>query len=141
MGKIVLASQLDTLAAATGPSEFAFHGGAEQWWTDLLASALSGLVLLPLALLFVWLFHKVRLDRWFVLTAVLATIFSIVATEIINTYLWEIYAFAEDVLHRIGVHRFMYLLIPNLSVCLLGATGFGWWLKRHRTCDASGVFE
>mgnify|MGYP001392957316 CR=1 FL=1 len=136
---MILASHFDILAAAAGPSEYSFGHGSV--WTDLLASALTGLVLLPFALFFMWGFHKARLDRWFVLTAVLATILSVVATEIMNAYLWGIYAFAEDVLHVMGVHRWMYMVFPNLLVCLFGALGFGWWLKRHRRDDVSGIAE
>ena len=136
---MILVSNFNMLAAgAEAASEFAFDGGADQWWTDLLASALSGLVLLPFALLFVWGFHRLRLDSWFVLTAIMATFFSVVATEIVHAYLWQVYAFSEDVLRRIGVHRFMYMLFPNLFVCLAGAMGFGWWLKRQRNDDVCG---
>lgn len=138
---MILTSYFDIFAVAAKPSEFSTGGGSEQWWTDLLASALSGLVLVPLALFFMWVFHRFRLDRWLVLTAVLSTILSVVFTSIMDMYLWGIYAFVEGVLYGIGVHRFMYMVLPSLFVCVVGAIGFGWWLKRRRSEDVSGVFE
>ena len=135
-----MASHFYFLAASAEITEFSFDGGADQWWTDLLASALSGLVLLPFALLFVWGFHKLRLDRLVVLSAILATVLSVVVTQAVNLYLWGIYAFFEGLLHRIELNRFVYMVFPTLSVCLVGAIGFGWWLKRHRNDDISGNF-
>jgi len=143
MGTMILASQLDTLAlAAEAVSELSTDGGADQWWTDLLASALSGLVQLPIALFVMWVFHKFRLDRWFVPTAFLATILAVFVTDIVNAYFWGVYAFAEDILDWIGVDRFVYYaFFPRLFVCLIGAIGFGWWLKRHRSEGVSGMFK
>ncbi len=138
---MILASNIDILAAAAGPSEFSLDGGPDQWWIAILAATVFGFVLLPFALLFVWVFHKARFDRWIVLTAVLATILSVAATEIMNAYIWGIYSFAEGVLDRIGLGRFTYLPFFDLIASLVGAIGFGWWLKRHRVEDMTGTFE
>ena len=139
MGTVILTSQVGILAAAAGPTKFGFHHGT--LWMDLLAAALSGVVLLPLALSIMWLSHKARLDHWFVVTAFLATIFSVIIIEFVHTQVWEIYVLVEDVLHMIGVHRWVYLGFPNLLVCLFGALGFGWWLKRRPRDQLTETFE
>lgn len=130
-----------TAAAAEAGNEFGFNSGAMQWWTDVLASALSGLVHLPLALLFVWGMNKLGLGRRLVLTALLATILSVFATEILNAFAWSIYLLADNLLDQMGVHRFMYMVIPNLLVCFLGALGFGAWLIDRRPTHDVEIFD
>ncbi len=135
--QLVIATQAADALARCG-----FDCSAEkQWWTDVLASALSGLVHLPLALAFVWGFHRFGLDRWLVMTAALATILSVIVMGILDLFVANIYFFAEQVLHEIGVNRFVYMLIPNLLVCLVGALGFGWWLKQHLHDDKAEASE
>jgi hypothetical protein len=142
LGISLAAGALDSLAAGGAEvSEFSFDGGADQWRTDFLASALSGLVQLPLALFFVWGFHRIGLDRWFVLNGVLATILSVVCLGVFAEFVWNIYYFSEELLLMIGINRFEYMLLPNLSVCLIGALGFGWWLKRRHRDPDPAIFE
>ena len=121
--------------------EFGSDGGPDQWWLDILASALSGLVHLPFAIVFVWLLHRLNLNRWLIVTTTLATIASIVLAGALDAFVWPIYSMAEALLHAIGVHRFFYLLLPNLSVCFAGALFFGWRIRRHRNDNVGEVFE
>jgi len=129
---MILASHFDILAAGSGPSEFSFDGGAEQWWTDVLASALTGLALLPFALVFVWTLHRINLDRWLFVTAVSATVLAVIASSLVAEFIAPIFLYVDQALQIIGVGRFMIYLLPSLLVCFIGSMILAWWLKRNR---------
>ena len=145
MGDVMQGTQIAIAMAGNDTSGFGFDGGADQYWMDVLASALSGLVLLPLAFLFVWALHQFKVDRWLVVSAIGSTIFSVVFTSLADELGAPIYLFLDQVLQSIGVSRFMYLLSPTLLVCFSFSLGLAWWLKRNRPLHSTGntpsVFE
>ncbi|MEL7686396.1 hypothetical protein AAG596_02745 [Citromicrobium bathyomarinum] len=138
---MILASHFDILAAGSGPTEFSFDGGAEQWWTDVLASALTGLALLPFALVFVWALHRTSLNRWLIVTGASATVFALIASSLVAEFIAPIWLYLDQALQIIGVNRFMIYFMPSLLVCFIGAMILAWWLRRDRTSRAEEVFE
>ena len=141
MGTMISASQLEILAAAAGSTEFSFDGGADQWWMDVLASALTGLALLPFALLFVWGLHRRNLNRWLVVSAASATVFAVIASSLVSEFIAPIFRYVNQAMEIFGVNRFEIFLMPNLLVCFAGAMIFAWWLKQIRTSRVEGAFE
>ena len=141
MGQMTSASQFEILAAAAGPTEFSFDGGADQWWMDVLASALTGLAILPFALLFVWGLHRVNLNRWLVLTAASATVFAVIASSLVSEFIAPIFLYIDQAMEIFGVVQFQIFLMPNLLVCFFGAMIFSWWLKQNRASRAEEAFK
>ncbi len=135
------ASQLEILAAAAGQTEFSFDGGADQWWMDVLASALTGLALLPFALLFVLGLHRINLDRWLVVSAASATVFAVIASSLVSQFIAPIFLYVHQAMETFGVNQFEIFLMPNLLVCFTGAMIFAWWLKRNRVSRVEEAFE
>lgn len=132
---------LTVAADSASGNKFGFDGQPDQWGVDILASALSGLVHLPFALVIVWFLHHLNLNRWRIVTAALATIASIVLAGVLDAFVWPIYSMAEALLHAIGVHRFIYLFLPNFSVCFAGALIFAWRIRHNRVDNVGEVFE
>lgn len=122
-------------------NETGFDGGPDQWRMDFLASCLDGLVHLPLAFLFVWLLHRFNLNRWLIVTAILATIASIVLPSALHETVWPIYSMTEELWNALGVHRFSYVPFLPLLVCFAGALFFAWRIRRHRADNVEEVFE
>ena len=133
--------EITIAAAAAEALPHAFDGSAHQWWVDVLASALSGLVHLPIAIFFVWLFHRFRLNRWLVVTALLATLLSVIVTGILDLFVGKIYSVAQQMLVAVGLNRFGYMLMPNLLVCLVGAIVFAWWFKHRPRVDEDEISQ
>jgi hypothetical protein len=138
---MIFATHLDILAAAAGPSEFSFDGGADQWWMDVLASALTGLALLPFAMIFVWGCHRINLNRWLVVTAALATVFAVIASSLIAEFVAPIFLYVDQLLQFFGVSQFMIYLLPNLLVCFVGSMILAWWFRRHRSVRFEETFK
>ncbi|MEP2736182.1 MAG: hypothetical protein ABJP34_07770 [Erythrobacter sp.] len=132
---------LAAVANGAPVNEFWTSHNLNQWWVDLLASALSGLVHVPLVLACVWGIHRLKLNRWTIVTAALATIFSIIAMGFLDLFVGGIYLIVEQMLIEIGVNRFMYMLIPNLLVCFVAALSFAWWLLDRSTVDVTESFQ
>ncbi len=131
MGVVTLAVPI-VIGTAVADSVFCgFDCYAEQYWVDVLASAFTGLVLLPFVFLLTWGFHRLDLDRWLVLTSSLVIALSVIFTSVIDMFIAPIFLLISQVLEMIGVNRFMYFLMPNLLVWFGGAISFGWWLRRH----------
>ena len=130
MGKMTSASQFGIL-----------DGGADQWWMDVLASALTGLAILPFALLFVWGLHRGNLNRWLVVTAASATVFAVIASSLVSEFIAPIFYYIDQAIRAFGVMRFQIFLMPSLMVCFIGAMIFAWWLRRTRASRAEEVFE
>lgn len=138
---MILISNFGILAAAAKASKFEFDGGAEQWRMDVLASALTGLALLPFALVLVWVFHRISLYRWLIVTPALATVFAVIASSLVNEFVAPIFLYVDQALQLIGVGQFMIYVSPNLLVCFVGSMTLAWWLKRNRIDDAKETFE
>jgi hypothetical protein len=135
------ASQFEILAAAAGPTEFSFDGGADQWWMDVLASALTGLAILPFALLFVWGLHRRNLNRWLVVTAASATVFAVIASSLVSEFIAPIFHYIDQAIEIFGVKQFEIFFMPNLMVCFIGAMIFAWWFKRNRASRVEWASE
>ena len=135
------AFQFEILAAAAGPTEFSFDGGADQWWMDVFASALTGLALLPFALVFVWGLQASNINRWHVVTAASATVFAVIASSLVSEFIAPIFLYVHQAMEIFGVDQFEIFLMPNLLVCFLGAMIFAWWLKRIRVSRVEEAFE
>jgi hypothetical protein len=135
---MISASQLEILAAAAGPTEFSFDGGADQWRVDVLASVFDGLILLPFALLFVCGIKRLKLNRWLPLTAALATVLAVITSSLMHEFIYPIFMYRNYIIEKIGFHRFEYLLMPGLFVCFMGALALSFLCRRR---ESIGAFE
>ncbi|WP_379550803.1 hypothetical protein [Qipengyuania sp. DGS5-3] len=131
------ATKLIAAAVGDAPVNQFSTSDSSQHWVDLLASALDGMILLPFALLFVWGVHRLTLNRWFPVTAALATVFAIVASVMIHDHIAPIFGYSDKILEMFGLGRFWYLLMPAILISFGGALALAWWCKRHQQSVAS----
>ena len=140
MAAIILTTHFDLLAAAADAGEFGFYGGPRQVWVDILVSAVEGLATLPIALVIVWVLHRAKIDRWVLLSAVLATVFSIVVVTLLQLFGLNFWAVIQQVLSEIGFGRFVYELWPAVGVIFFGSIVFAYWFKKRTQRDDPKVF-
>lgn len=132
---------LESLAvAAADAGQFAFHGGTRQVWVDLFVSAVEGLATLPIAVAIVWVAHRAKINRWAVLSAVLATALSIVIVALLQIVGLDFWAAITDVLAEIGFGRFMYEIWPAMVIIFVSSMMFASWLKKRTQRDEAKVF-
>ena len=97
----------------------------------MLASALTGLSVLPFSLLLVWGLRGFKLNRWPIVTAAFATVLTAFILSAVHELVYPIFIFVDWLLRMIGINQFMIYLMPNLVVCFVGSLGLSCWLKRH----------
>ena len=107
----------------------------KQKLANLLASVLDGLLLLPLAFLFVWVVHRLALSRWFLLSAVLGTAFALIGSSLIHEFIAPIFGYSDKTLEMVDLARSRYLLTPAIFVCFGGALALAWWCSRREPAE------
>ncbi|RJY08804.1 hypothetical protein [Aurantiacibacter aquimixticola] len=123
-------------AAANGAPATEFSTSDQsQWWVDVLASALDGLVFVPFALFFVWGMRRLNLHRWPIVTAFLATVFALFASGLTHEFIAPIFIFSEKMLEIIGLRRFVYQLLPGIFVCFASVLAIAWMSRRREPID------
>ncbi|MEM8725155.1 MAG: hypothetical protein AAGE86_06510 [Pseudomonadota bacterium] len=132
------ATELIAAAAYDAPVNKFSTSHHSQWWVDLLGSVFDGLILLPFALLFVWGTHRLKLNRWILVTAALATVFALVVSELTHKFIGPIFIYSDQVLEMVGMGRFFYLFMPGVLVCFGGSLALAWWRKRN---EPTAAFE
>lgn len=137
---MILTTHFDLLAAAADAGAYGFDGGPGQVWVDILVSAVEGLATLPIAKVIVWVLHRTKIDRWVLLSAVLATVFSIVVVTLLQLFGLNFWAVIQQVLLEIGFGRFVYELWPAIGVIFVGSIVFAYWLKSRTQRDDAKVF-
>ncbi|MEO0908568.1 MAG: hypothetical protein AAFY07_13695, partial [Pseudomonadota bacterium] len=92
--------------------------------------------LLPFAMLFVWCAHRLALNRWVLVTAILATVFALIASSFLHENIVQIF-YTDTILEMVGLSRFWYLLMPAISVCFVGAFALACWCKGREPTETS----
>ncbi|MBH5322352.1 hypothetical protein [Aurantiacibacter sediminis] len=132
---------ITTAVAAAEAVQFGYNHDASQAWTDILVSLVQGIATLPLALIIVWLLHRIEFDRWAFVSAVTATIAALVATVLLELLGLNIWGMVVVSLRAIGLHPFVYEFWPALVILLIGSFLFALWLKRISAKSEARVVE
>ena len=107
------------------------------WWEELFPFVVLGLIMLPVALVVVWLLHRIRLDRFLLTNSTVAAALSVMSFLMVRTFNMLVFQSMspQEALSEAIQFDGEYRAI-NATIFIVGSVGslfFGWWLKRKRT--------
>lgn len=106
------------------------------WWEELFPFVVLGLIMLPVALVVVWLLHRIRLDRFLLTNSTIAAALSVISFLMLRTFnmlVFQSRSFQEALSEAIQFDgEFRAIIATIFIVGSIGSFIFGWWLRWKR---------